>query len=133
MGKGKRKLRVSTDARVPPAKDSNVLQTVRQLVENGVIARTGHAKERLDKREVTIQEVRSILASGKRNAAKDEYSWEDAKGNSTNRWSYAFEGKTKDDTRQVRSLRVCVSIIRDGSTKIMLLITVIDLKGGRKK
>jgi hypothetical protein len=104
-----------------PAKHTGIVELVRKLVSEEKYTPTGHAKKRLDEREVTIKEVRAALLSGKRLTSDDEFHTHDSKGNEINRWSYAFTKVGLD-----RRIKVCVSI--DGSCqKPLLIVTVIDL------
>jgi len=87
-----------------------------------MIIPSGHAKKRLEDREVTMQEVRQVLSrSGSRKASKDQFCKYDAVGNEINRWSYAFVGRTTDR----RQLRICVSVVENPDRKL-LIVTVLD-------
>ena len=103
-----------------PNKHSDLQARVQKLVEAQRYIPTGHAKKRLDQREVTIKEVRSGLLSGKRQPNRDKFHVYDERGNEINRWSYAFS-KTGLD----RKLRVCVSI-DESRAKPLLIVTVVE-------
>lgn len=105
-----------------PPKYENLKHRVQQLVNDERYAPTGHARKRLDQREVTMKEVRSVLISGKRVPEDDAFHEYDEKGNLINRWSYAFVKQGLD-----RKIKVCVSI-DDTEPKPLLIVTVIDLK-----
>ncbi len=117
----KRRIRRFTSHGFVPNKHTGIHKLVRSFVEAGKYAPTGHARERLDHREVLIQEVRDVLLNGKREIYHDKFHTHDDYGNSINRWSYAFSKQGLD-----RRLRVCVSI-DETSEKPLLIITVIDL------
>ena len=74
----------------PPAKQTGLVAKVHRLIEQKSYVPTGHAKKRLDDREVTIKEVRAVLLSGKRESDRDRFHTHDDAGNEINRWSYAF-------------------------------------------
>jgi hypothetical protein len=111
-----------------PAKDPEIESKVQKLLEANLYHPTGHAKERLDLRQVTILEVRYILKKGAREKKKDAFHIRDDWGNEINRWSYAYKNKTLDGRR----LRVCVSL-DETKSKPLLIVTVIDLLEGEKK
>ena len=112
----------SSSTGIIPNKDENIEKKVERLIEAGAYHPTGHAKERLDQREITIAEVTAVISCGKREKNKDEYHKTDFYGNRINRWAYAYRRKTLDE----RDLRVCVSI--DGSrNKLLLIVTAIDI------
>ena len=96
-----------------PAKLMEPLNTIWQLERQGLYDFVSHARERLQQREVTVQEVLQVLRHGHYEAKKDEFR-EDFK-----EWNYAVKGKTLDS----RALRLAVAIKPDG----FLVITVIDL------
>ena len=105
-----------------PPKVSGIRQKVHFLIQEKKYMPTGHARKRLDLREVTISEVRAVLISGKRVAKNDQFHKLDVNGNFVNRWSYAFEKQGLD-----RKLRVCVAI-DESKEKSLLIITVVILK-----
>lgn len=115
-------IKTSNVAVVPPAK-VKIEDLVKGVYSQAVmIIPTGHAKKRLEDREVTLQEVRQVLSrSGSRKASKDQFCKYDAAGNEINRWSYAFVGRTTDR----RKLRVCVSVVENPDRKV-LIVTVLD-------
>lgn len=121
VGKRSRRKK-STSTTIRPPKHENLKQRVQQLVNDEKYAPTGHARKRLDQREVTMKEVRAALISGKRVTSNDEFHEHDDKGNQVNRWSYAFVKQGLD-----RKIKVCVSI-DDTQPKPLLIVTVIDLK-----
>jgi hypothetical protein len=94
---------------------------VHRLIEQNKYVPTGHAKKRLDGREVSIKEVRAVLVSGKRDSDRDKFHVFDDGGNRINRWSYAFVKRGLD-----RKLRVCVSLLTDDIDKQLLIVTVVD-------
>jgi hypothetical protein len=103
-----------------PSKHAGIEAKVRRLIEQERYVPTGHAKKRLDQREVTIKEVRSTLISGKRQLSLDEFHANDASGRPVNRWSYAFSKQGLD-----RKLRVCVAI-DETREKSLLIVTVVE-------
>jgi len=111
----------SSSAAIPPAKHTSITQLVRELIEQEMYTATGHARKRLDEREISMKEVRTALKSGRRVSAYDEFHTHDNNGNEVNRWSYAFEKSGLD-----RQIRVCVSI-DESKNKHLLIVTVIDL------
>lgn len=93
---------------------TDLTRIVRESVAAGRYRPSKHAFERMQERQVTIDEIRQVLETGHHKPAKDAYDEEEME------WNYAFEGKTTDD----RSLRIPVAIKADGT----LVVTVIDLK-----
>lgn len=108
-----------------PDKDAGIESKVQNLLEAELYHPTGHAKERLDLRQVTIMEVRYVLKKGVREKKKDTYHTHDDWGKEINRWSYAYKNKTLDG----RLLRICVSL-DETRPKPLLIVTVIDLLQG---
>ena len=109
--------------KVPP-KLEDVPSKVRKLLNVSEYVFTGHAKQRLEEREVTALEAISILRHGYRQPDRDRFNEFDQNGVRINRWSYTFEGNTLDE----RCLRVVVSFKeKDDFSELMLIITVIDL------
>lgn len=104
-----------------PAKHTGLVAKVHRLIEQERYVPTGHAKKRLDGREVTIKEVRAVLLSGKRDSGRDKFHIHDDAGNEINRWSYAFVKQGLD-----RKLRVCVSLLTNDADKQLLIVTVVD-------
>lgn len=104
-----------------PAKHTGLTAKVHRLIEQKRYVPTGHAKMRLDGREVTIKEVRAVLVSGKRASGRDEFHTHDDAGNEISRWSYAFVKQGLD-----KKLRVCVSLLTDEVDKQLLIVTVVD-------
>ncbi len=115
-------IKTATHAVIPPAK-VQIDQIVKDIYNRGkMIIPTGHAEERLDKREVTLQEVRQVLMKkGSRAARYDDFQTHDDAGKEINRWSYGFVGSTA----QGRKLRVCVSVLEQPNRQV-LLVTVCD-------
>jgi hypothetical protein len=105
-----------------PNKHGGIEKAVQRFIEEEKYVPTGHAKKRLDQREISIKEVRSALIGGKRDKVYDKYHTHDDKGNLINRWSYAFSKSGLD-----RRLRVCVSI-DETREKPLLIVTVVDIK-----
>lgn len=97
-----------------PAKDSRILEKIRQLAADGTYFVVGHAVKRMNQRDVGDPEIRFILMHGFREPQKDRYVLE------FNTWNYAMRGKTFED----RNLRIIVSFDNND----MLIITVIDLE-----
>lgn len=99
-------IRISTDAVTSPVK-VQIDEIVKRAYERALaIIPTGHAKRRLDDREVTMQEIRQVLnRSGSRKTSKDQFCTHDAAGNEVNRWSYAFVGRTTDGRKLCFSRR----------------------------
>jgi hypothetical protein len=107
---------------IPPPKETNVAQAVRQVFQNDLpFVPTGHAKDRLQQRSVTLQEIKHVLISGRRAPAHDQFNTHDAAGTEINRWSYAFSGRTKEK----RKLRVCVSFL-EKKDRVLLIVTVCE-------
>jgi hypothetical protein len=104
-----------------PPKHTNLVARVHRLIEQQRYIATSHAKKRLDKREISMKEVRAVLVSGKRASERDEFHTHDDAGREINRWSYAFTKQGLD-----RKLRVCVSLLDDVVEKQLLVVTVID-------
>lgn len=111
----------SSQGIIPPAKHSEIQKKVKTFIANEKYVATGHAKQRLDQRDVSMKEVRSALLSGKRVSSEDKYHTHDDSGKEINRWSYAFTKKGFD-----RPIKVCVSI-SETESKPLLIVTVIDL------
>jgi len=119
--KKSRRPKRASSATIPPVKHVGISKLVRKFIEEEKYAPTGHAKIRLDQREVNMKEVRTALLSGKRAVAKDKFHTHDACGNEIHRWSYAFTKNGLD-----KKIKVCVSI-NESHEKPLLIITVIDL------
>ena len=120
--KNRKKIKTDTNTTViPPPKHLHLKLEVQRLVESEKYVPTGHARDRLDQREVSMKEVRDALLSGRRSVSDDEFQVWDTKGNQVNRWSYAFVKLGLD-----RKIRVCVSI-DESRVKPLLIVTVIDL------
>lgn len=117
-----RKRKLKAGVTIPPNKDPEIEQKVRKFVERRLFHVTGHAKKRMENREVTILEILQVLKRYRRDAKHDEYKEYDSGGNQINRWSYAFKGKTLDK----RTLRIAVSLITE-QERSLLIVTVIDL------
>ena len=100
-----------------PPKLPNVLQIVRECIENGRYLDTRHATDRQNERSITRLEILDVLRRGRHVPSRDRY--EEAYGDLG--WSYAIEGKTIDN----RPLRVIVAF--DTETKT-LIVTAIDLE-----
>ncbi len=118
----RKRVKTSTDAVIPPAKvqiDGIIKDTYR--LELPIIP-TGHAKKRLQRREVSLQDIRQVLTrSGSRASEHDKFHTHDEAGNEINRWSYGFVGRTTDK----RKLRVCVSVV-EKPDRTILIVTVCD-------
>lgn len=121
MAKKKRPTSKPPSSNIAPPKHRNIRQLVKSMVESEQYVASGHAKQRLDQREVTMKEVRSALLSGKRVASQDQFHTHNAKGLQINRWAYAFVKQGLD-----RKIKVCVSIDQS-HLKPLLIVTVIVL------
>lgn len=107
-----------------PAKHVDVLGHTKKLLNANSYVFTGHARIRLNEREVTALEALYVLKNGRRKPARDRFNEKDQNGLQVHRWSYAYEGQTVDKRR----LRVAVSFKEiEGLSELMLIITVIDL------
>lgn len=107
-------------------RDDVLAQTKRLLSANAYVF-TGHARMRLDKRELTALEALYVLRNGHRKPARDRFNETDQNGFKVNRWSYVFEGKTLDE----RHLRIAISFKETNNlSELLLIITVIDLDKG---
>ena len=96
-----------------PPKIGNLKKAIREKLEAGQDRYVDHAKERLNERDVNVQEVEEVLNNGYHEKKKDEFKSEYGS------WNYAIQGKTTDG----RKLRIIVSF--DGP--YMSIITVINL------
>jgi len=122
MAKKRKKPRKSSSSEIQPHKHIGLVKLVRRFVEGEEYTPTGHAKKRLDQREVSMKEVRAAILSGKRVTKDDKFHTHDYNGNLVNRWSYAFTKQGLD-----RKIKVCVSI-DESKKKPLLIVTVINLK-----
>jgi hypothetical protein len=110
-----------------PPKIGDVVGEVKRLLDLSAYVFTGHARVRLNQREVTALEAIYVLKNGQRKAARDRFDEVDQNGVRVDRWSYALEGKTLDKRR----LRIAISFKEANSrTELMLIVTVIDLDRG---
>lgn len=122
MTRKRKNPRKSNSSVILPHKHTGLVNLVKRFIENEEYAPTGHAKKRLEQREVTIKEVRAAILSGKRVTKDDEFHTHDSNGNVVDRWSYAFTKQGLD-----RKIKVCVSI-DESKKKPLLIVTVINLK-----
>jgi hypothetical protein len=90
----------------------NLLEQVRQHVDDDAYDLSEHAKSRMAQRDVDLPEVVYALRHGWHERRKDKYD------EAYQAWNYAIRGKTVDE----RKLRVVVTFEEN-----MLLVTVIDL------
>ena len=97
-----------------PQKVENLLEKIRNCIEDGNFLDTYHSTTRKVERNITRPEILYVLKNGNHEKAKDEFQ-ERYKS-----WNYAIRGKTLDE----RLLRIIVSFDENG----MLIITAIDLK-----
>lgn len=100
-----------------PDKVLNLLEVIRDAIDEGRLREAFHASERKAERKITRQEYQYVLKKGYHEKRKDEYRPE------YNAWSYAIRGKTLDD----RDLRVVVSFEIDEDQELLLIVTVIEV------
>jgi len=105
-------------ARKRPPKHSDVLGLARACLEAGRYRDTRHATDRRREREITLMEIKTVLATGWHEKARDRYEEEHSA------WSYSVRGKTVDR----RSLRVVISFEPGERGDLLLLVTAIDLE-----
>ena len=96
-----------------PVKLKTPLAIIWQLEKQGLYDFVAHAWQRLQQRDVTVQEVLQILRRGYHEARKDEFREDFME------WNYAIRGTTLD----ARSLRLAVAVKPGG----FFVLTVIDL------
>jgi hypothetical protein len=94
--------------------NKDILQKVKKAEANGNYRFSKHAEKRLQERKISIQEVRQILKSCRREHTYDEYNPE------FDNWNYAIQGKSLDG----RTIRVAIAIVSPG----ILIITVINIR-----
>jgi len=121
VAKKRKNPRKSSTSVILPPKHTGLVNLVREFIEREEYAPAGHAKKRLDQRQVTIKEVRAAILGGKRVIKDDEFHIHDSNGILVNRWSYAFTKQGLD-----RKVKVCVSI-DESKNKPLLIVTVINL------
>lgn len=95
-----------------PPKVLNPVQVIRALLKDGRYGFALHAKQRLEERNVTVQELVQVIRRGVHDPEKDVFRI-DFKD-----WNYAIVGQTVDG----RKMRLAVSIKADR----FLVVTVID-------
>jgi len=100
-----------------PDKIPNLLDAIREAIEDGRLREAFHAVERKAERRITRQEYQHVLRNGYHEKKKDEFKPE------YNAWSYAVRGKTLDE----RDLRVVVSFELDDDQELLLIVTVIEV------
>lgn len=96
-----------------PAKHANLIERLRDALDEGRYRDVVHALQRQQERRITRPEYLYVLRHGYHEARKDEFKPE------YNAWNYAIRGRTVDR----RELRVIVSFDSDG----LLIITTIEL------
>lgn len=94
-----------------PPKIENLLEKIRECLEQKRYTHTEHAIIRQKKREITLAEIRHILITGYEEKIKTSFD------ERYNTWNYAIRGKTKIDKLDAR---VIVAFDERG----MLIITV---------
>lgn len=97
--------------KIRPTKIKNLLEKIKECIEQKKYTQTEHAIVRGKEREVNLAEIKHILITGYEEKRKTSF---DEKFNT---WNYAIRGKTKIDQLD---LRVIVSFDESG----LLIITV---------
>jgi hypothetical protein len=101
-----------------PIKILDVLKQARGCVERGRYYDTSHAALRKLQRRISLTDVLHVLRHGYHEKQKDQYKPEH------NDWNYSIRGRSMDG----KDIRVIVAFDEDD----VLIITVIELTGGRK-
>lgn len=96
-------------------KIKDLLEVIRNHIENGNFIDTRHAELRKKQRKILTRDVVYILMNGFHEKKKDKF---DAYYQS---WNYAIRGKLKSEGREIR---VIISFDEEG----MLIITAIELQ-----
>ncbi len=96
-----------------PPKLPNVMKTILECLEKGILTYSTHALDRFKGRQVTQMEVKDILRFGRHEKQRDRFD------EPYKRWSYSIIGTTRADGRL---LRVVVAFPESK----MLVVTVID-------
>ena len=99
---------------IKPTKEINLLQKIRDAIDNHNFKDMTHASERAIERRITRAEYLYVLKNGYHEKNKDKFE------ELYSSWNYSIRGKTLDK----RELRVIVSFDEND----MLIITVIDLE-----
>ncbi|MFI5343400.1 MAG: DUF4258 domain-containing protein [Chlamydiales bacterium] len=99
-----------------PPKIENLLEKIRECLEQKRYTHTEHAIVRQKEREITLPEIRYVLTTGYEEKIKTVFDEQ------YKTWNYAIRGKTKIDKLDVR---VIVSFDERG----MLIITVMHVGG----
>ncbi len=97
-----------------PAKIENLLEKIKECIEQNRYTHTEHALVRQAERKITLAEVRHILITGYEEKIKTSFDEQ------YNTWNYAIRGKTKIGKLDVR---VIVAFDEEG----MLIITVMHM------
>ena len=99
-----------------PEQLPNLLETIKNYVENGEYYQTLHAFDRLVERDIDLLDALHVLKNGSHERRKTSFD------ETFQKWKYAIRGKTLDGDE----LRVIVTIEKNG----VLIITAIDLTRG---
>ena len=99
-----------------PPKIENLLEKIKECLEQKRYTHTEHAIVRKKEREITLAEIRHILMTGCEEKIKSRFN------EHYNTWNYAIRGKTKIEKLDVR---VIVAFDEKG----MLIITVMYVGG----
>ncbi len=96
-----------------PSKVENLIEVIKEAVEDGHLLYSSHANDRMAQRNIIKPEVEFVLSYGFHDARKDKFNEE------FESWDYAIKGKTIDG----RNLRIVIAIISPN----VLVVTAIDL------
>ena len=79
-----------------PKKKENIIELIRECIENDRYTMTTHALSRQSERKINVAEIIHVLKTG--NEEKKKTCFDD----NNNTWKYAIKGKTKLDKLDVR-------------------------------
>lgn len=109
--------RGSSDKKIKPSKETNVIRKMKSLLGLNKVRFSGHANERMGQRNVIDYEIRQALSNGRHDASRDRFS------SQFKSWEYSIDGKTQDD----RLLRIGISFETDQNNgERLLVVTVIE-------
>jgi hypothetical protein len=97
-----------------PPKIENLLEKIKECIDQKMYTQTEHAIVRQEERKITLPEIRYVLLTGYEEKIKTSFD------DHHNTWNYAIRGKTKIDKLD---LRIIVAFDEKG----MLIITVMHV------
>ncbi len=103
----------------PKPKIANLLDAVKEAINNGRYIVSRHAWKRSFDREISLPDIKHVLFTGHHESKKDQWSTE------FKTWKYSIKGKTFNKV----NARVVIAI-DDTGDELLIIITVINLDKG---